>query len=142
MPSRRAPNCATAPPLQKLGLRLSRFHRDALPTAPRPHRYKNLACDFPGFTGTRSQLRHGPTATKTWPATFPVSPGRAPNCATAPPLQKLGLRLSRFHRDALPTAPRPHRNGLLPVYHNLFPLAATDHLLAFDKFLSPHHLLL
>jgi hypothetical protein len=35
------------------------LHRDALPTAPRPHR-------LPATT-------------------FPVAPGRAPNCATAPP---------------------------------------------------------
>src|SRR5271154_5081669 len=84
MPSRRAPNCATAP-LGKSLLRLrtapgktrsSRFHRDALPTAPRPHlgkAYFDYA--LPGEN-----------------TIFPVSPGRAPNCATAP-LGKSSLRL-------------------------------------------------
>ena len=33
----------------------------------------------------RSQLRHGPTGLRIKPSTFPVTPGRAPNCATAPP---------------------------------------------------------
>src|SRR4029077_19880646 len=65
MPSRRAPSCATAPPLQAL-------------TWP---------CNLPGFTETRSQLRHGPTVTSSY----------------------LALQPSRFHRDALPAAPRPHR---------------------------------
>src|SRR5271169_3086199 len=77
-----------------------RCHRGALPTAPRPHlgkAYFDYALprgkhDLPGFTGTRSQLRHGPTWEKLTSTThcpgkntiFPVSPGRAPNCATAP----------------------------------------------------------
>src|SRR5271167_681397 len=85
-----------------------RCHRGALPTAPRPHlgkAYFDYALprenhDLPGFTGTRSQLRHGPTWEKLTSTThcpgkttiFPVSPGRAPNCATAP-LGKSSLRL-------------------------------------------------
>jgi hypothetical protein len=42
-----------------------RCHRGALPTAPRPHRFELTA--------------------------FPVSPGRAPNCATAPPFRTNSL---------------------------------------------------
>jgi hypothetical protein len=95
----------------------SRLRRDALPTAPQPHRCTNSL----------------------YSTTFPVVPGRPPNCATAPPLYKLALlydlpgctgtpfqlrhsptvvqtrftlRPSRLHRDALPTAPQPRRNNV------------------------------
>src|SRR6266481_4084902 len=49
------------------------------------------------------------------PTTSSMPSRRSPNCATAPPLQN--LRSSRFHRDALPTAPRPHRGATSPYYH-------------------------